>query len=60
MTTSAFSAQAIHFASRIPQRLVLINGERLTKMIVEHGVGVRISRTVEFKRLDEDFLPGDE
>jgi restriction endonuclease Mrr len=29
VTTSAFSAQAIDFASRIPQRVVLINGKRL-------------------------------
>ena len=55
--TSAFSAQAIDFASRISQRVVLINGKRLTAMMVEHGVRVRISRTVEFKRLDKDSFP---
>lgn len=60
VTTSAFSAQAIDFASRIPQRVVLINGKRLTELMVEHGVGVRISRTVEFKRLDEDFFSEEE
>ena len=43
-------------ASRIPQRVVLINGKRLTELMVEHGVGVRTSRIVEFKRLDEDFF----
>jgi len=56
VTTSAFSAMAIEFASRIPQRVVLINGKRLIELMVEHGVGVRISRTVDFKRLDEDFF----
>jgi restriction system protein len=60
VTTSAFSAQAIDFASRIPQRVVLINGKRLTELMVEHGVGVRISRTVEFKRIDEDFFSEEE
>jgi restriction system protein len=29
----------------------------LTELMIEHGVGVRISRVIEFKRLDEDFLP---
>jgi restriction system protein len=38
----------------------LINGKRLTELMVEHGVGVRISRTVEFKRLDEDFFSEEE
>jgi restriction endonuclease Mrr len=39
----------------VPQRVVLINGKRLIELMVEHGVGGRTSRTVEFKRLDEDF-----
>lgn len=35
VTTSAFSAQAIDFASRIPQRVVLIDRKRLTELMVE-------------------------
>lgn len=56
VTTSTFSAQAVEFVSRIPQRVVLIDGRRLTELMVEHGVGVRSSRVLEFKRLDEDFF----
>lgn len=56
VTTSAFSAQAIEFASRIPQRVVLIDGQRLTDLMIEHSVGVRSGRILEFKRLDEDFF----
>lgn len=56
VTTSSFSAQATEFVLRIPQRVVLINGKRLTELMVTYGVGVRPSRTVEFKRLDEDFF----
>lgn len=56
VTTSTFSAQAMEFVSRIPQRVVLIDGRRLTELMVEHGVGVRSSRVLEFKRLDEDFF----
>lgn len=56
VTTSTFSQQAIEFASRIPQRVILIDGKRLTELMVEHGVGVRSSRVLEFKRLDEDFF----
>lgn len=59
VTTSAFSAQAIEFAKRIPQRVVLINGKELTELMVEHGVGVRIDRTVEFKSLDQNFFSED-
>ena len=52
-------AQAVEFASRIPQRVILIDGRRLTELMVEHGVGVRSSRVLEFKRLDEDFFSED-
>jgi restriction system protein len=53
---TSFSAQASAFVTRIPQRVILINGKRLTELMVEHGVAVRTSQIVEFKRLDEDFF----
>jgi restriction system protein len=56
VTTSSFSLQAVEFVSRIPQRVILIDGKRLTQLMIEHTVGVRVSRVIEFKRLDEDFF----
>lgn len=56
VTTSTFSTQATEFVSRIPQRVILIDGKRLTELMIEHAVGVRSSRIIEFKRLDEDFF----
>lgn len=56
VTTSTFSPQATEFAARIPQRVILIDGRRLTELMIEHGVGVRSSRVLEFKRIDEDFF----
>lgn len=56
VTTSTFSTPAVEFAARIPQRVILIDGERLARLMIEHGVGVRSSRVLEFKRLDEDFF----
>jgi restriction system protein len=59
VTTSTFSPQAIEFASKIPQRVILIDGKRLTELMIEHTVGVRSSRVLDFKRLDEDFFSDD-
>lgn len=56
VTTSKFTAGATEFARRIPQRVVLIDGDRLAELMIEHGVGVRTSRIVEVKRIDEDFF----
>jgi restriction system protein len=56
VTTSAFSKQALDYAKGLQQRVVLIDGARLTELMVEFGVGVRASRMIEVKRLDEDFF----
>ena len=56
VTTSTFSAPAIEFARGLQQRVVLIDGARLTELMVEFGIGVRLGRVVEVKRLDEDFF----
>jgi len=60
VTTSGFSQQAKDFVQHLAQRVILIDGQRLADLMIEHNVGVRISRAVEFKRLDEDFFTEDE
>jgi restriction system protein len=56
VTTSSFSAPAVDFVRHLPQRVVLIDGARLSELMIEHDVGVRVIRTVALKRLDEDFF----
>lgn len=56
VTTSTFSSHAIGYANGLPQRVILIDGARLTELMVEFDVGVRVSRTIQVKRLDEDFF----
>lgn len=56
VTTSSFSANAVTYTQHLPQRVILIDGARLTELMIEHDVGVRLTRTVAIKRLDEDFF----
>jgi restriction system protein len=56
VTTSKFSADAMEFARNLTQRVILIDGRRLTKLMIEHGVGVRLNRSIEFKKIDEDYF----
>lgn len=60
VTTSTFSQSAVEYVRHLAQRVILIDGQRLAELMIEHNVGVRISRTVEVKRLDEDFFGEDE
>ena len=56
VTTSTFSRQALDYVKGLQQRVILIDGARLTELMVECGVGVRANRVIEVKRLDEDFF----
>ena len=56
VTTSSFSSHAVAYVMHLPQRVILIDGERLAELLIEHEVGVRVSRTVAMKRIDEDFF----
>jgi len=56
VTTSTFSPQARDFVQHLTQRVILIDGQNFADLMIEHGVGVRTSRAIEFKRLDEDFF----
>jgi restriction system protein len=60
VTTSKFSSEAIDYARHLTQRVILIDGQRLTELMIEHSVGVRLSRAVEFKQIDENFFDEEE
>jgi len=54
ITTSAFTQQAREFANSV-ERIVLVDGARLTSLMIEHGVGVT-HRIVKVPKLDADYL----
>ena len=52
-TTSAFTAGAVDYVRMVQQRIVLIDGPRLVRLMIEHGVGVRPQQTYVVMGLDE-------
>jgi restriction system protein len=54
ITTSAFTAQARTFANSI-EKIVLIDGQRLTQLMMEYGVAVT-HRVVKIPKLDVDYF----
>ena len=56
VSTSTFSHHADEYAETVPQRIILIDGEKLTTLMLEHNVGVRVHQSIELKRIDEDFF----
>ena len=56
ITTSNFSKEAIEYASMIESKIILIDGERLATLMVEHNVGVSTVGQYEVKKLDSDYF----
>lgn len=53
VTTARFSSGAKAFAEGVPARLVLIDGEELTRLMVRYNVGVSVRETFDLKQIDE-------
>jgi restriction system protein len=57
ITTSNFTSKALETARQSGNlRLILVDGETLTKLMIQFNVGVRVARTVEVKRIDLDYF----
>jgi restriction system protein len=56
VTTSRFSSGALEYLKTVNARVITIDGQKLADLMIEHEVGVRIKRTLEIHRVDEDFF----
>jgi restriction system protein len=56
VTTSSFTKGAIEYATKVPQKVVLIGGEQLADFMIQFGVGVRTERTINIKKIDTDYF----
>lgn len=56
VTTSTFSPDAKATAGHLSKRIVLVDGNELTRLMVRYGVGCRTEETLYLKKLDEDFF----
>lgn len=56
ITTSRFARTATDYASNIATRVILNDGQRLTRLMIRYGVGVQAKRRIEIVEIDEDFF----
>lgn len=58
ITTSSFSGGAITYAKNIQNvRIILIDGQQLAQLMIEHNVGVVAEKTYIIKQIDENYFP---
>jgi len=61
VTTSSFSAQAKQAVSNFgSHKIVLIDGEELARLMIEHEVGVRTVQTIKVQRVDLEAYAEDD
>jgi restriction system protein len=56
ITTSSFTKDAQEYTSRIDSKIVLIDGQRLANLMIDHDVGVTSEAVYEVKRTDSDYF----
>ena len=56
VTASTFTKSARDTAAQLSKRIVLIDGDQLTRLMIRHGIGCRIDETLHIKSLDEEFF----
>jgi restriction system protein len=56
VTASTFFPSARQTADQLSKRIVLIDGEQLTRLMIRHGVGCRIEETLYLKKVGEEFF----
>jgi len=56
VTASSFSTSARETAAQLSKRIVLVDGDQLTRLMIQHGVGCRVEETMYIKKIDEDFF----
>lgn len=56
ITTSRFSSGASEYVNRIEKRIVLIDGEQLAQLMIDHGIGVSEVQSYTIYRIDSDYF----
>lgn len=56
ITTSRFTEDARNYVSQIGSKIVLVDGEQLSQLMIDHGVGVSTVSTYAVQKIDTDYF----
>ena len=55
-TTSTFSREARDYADSVSSKVILIDGEEMVNLMIDHDLGVSDVETYRIKKLDFDYF----
>jgi restriction system protein len=56
ITTSSFTTEALNYASALAIKMVLLDGQALTNLMIDHNIGVTTENSYEVKRVNTDYF----
>jgi restriction system protein len=59
ITTSKFSQEATNYVAKVDCKVVLIDGNTLADLMVEHDIGVSTVNSYKIKKIDFDYFIGE-
>lgn len=59
ITTSQFSSEAHEYVRHIEKKIVLVDGEMLAKLMIDHNLGVSAVASYDIKKVDSDYFEED-
>lgn len=56
ITTSGFTQEALDYVKNIESKIILIDGNYLTQLMVDYEIGVSTTTSYEIKKIDSDYF----
>lgn len=56
ITTSSFTKDAQEYVAQIPSKIILIDGEELVNLMIDHDIGVSKVASYDVKKMDTDYF----
>lgn len=56
ITTSYFTEDAMQYAKKVESKIILIDGDELSKLMIDYDIGVAQMVSYDIKRIDSDYF----
>lgn len=56
ITTSYFTEDAMQYAKKVESKIILIDGDELSKLMIDYDIGVAQMASYDIKRIDSDYF----
>ncbi len=56
ITTSYFTEDAMSYAKKVDSKIILLDGDELSKLMIDHDIGVARMASYDIKRIDSDYF----